>query len=334
MGKRIGVISIVVVTAAVTSGFAFFQQVGSGMIGFWRCEESATPSEDYSAATFPGPNPGTWNGGVLSMGAGSTPPLLGANSTRCLTFNGTDAYVSVPGLASTDLTGDFTAALWVYKQTDNADWVRLMGKGASAVRTFGIWEEPAAAGRILFQQYNGSSAAVLSYYSTGSIPLQQWTHVAVRITGNAARIYITGQPSGDGTRSAVAGNDSTPVTIGYDAMPMHSYWNGRIDDVRLYTRSLSDAEVLALGTGGYGPPAPSNLTATPGSNTVALAWTASGATGFNVKRATTSPSPPTSRPPTTPTTPRSAARPITTWSRRSATGKVPTPTRCRRLRCR
>jgi hypothetical protein len=59
-----------------------------------------------------------------------------------------------------------------------------------------------------------------------------------------------------------------------------------MDDIRLYNRSLSDADVLALGTGGYGPPAPSNLTAIAGNNTVALAWTASGATGFNVKRAT------------------------------------------------
>jgi len=243
------------------------------------------------------------------MGAGSTPPLLGANSTRCLTFNGTDAYVSVPGLASTNLTGDFTAALWVYKQTDNNDWVRIIGKGANNVRTFGMWEEPAGGARILFQQYNGSGGAVISQYTVpngtnpGTIPLTTWTHIACRVSGNVASVFINGQNCSAGwpARSAASGNDSSPVTFGYDAMPLHSFWNGRMDDIRLYNRALADPEIAALATGSQGPPAPSNLTATPGSNTVALAWTASGATGFNVKRATVSGGPYTTISPNHPT---------------------------------
>lgn len=270
-----------VLLAALSSGAMFFQQVGSGMVGFWRCEETAGPSLDTSGASPA--NNGTWSAGVSALaGPANTPAALGANSTQCLNFNGTTGVVSIPHAASITLTGDMTVALWIYKNSEAADWVRLIGKGLSANRTFGVWEESGGGTRILFQQYG---TANLNLYSTGTIPLTTWTHVTCRISGNNATIFINGANSGSTTRGGAPATDTEPVTLGYAGF--HTYWPGRMDDVRLYNRALSDAEISALASGGQGPMAPTSLMATAGSNQVTLNWSGS-ATVYNVKRSTVS----------------------------------------------
>jgi hypothetical protein len=284
MGKSNGVkVAVFIFLAGLTSGAAFLQQVGSGMVGFWRLEETASPSADSSGNNNTSQ---AWSAGVTSLpGPANTPPALGANSTACLSFNGTSGVVTIPSTPELTITGDLTIALWVYKNSEAADWVRLVGKGTTTVRTYGVWEENGAGARILFQMYDGNNAAVLSYYSNGTIPLNQWTHVACRMSGTAATIFINGSPSGTGTRNGTPGSSADPVTLGYGGF--HTYWPGRLDDVRIYDRALSNADILDLAMGNQGPLAPTNLTATGTPTDVGLTWTASGATTYNVKRATT-----------------------------------------------
>lgn len=281
MGRRaIGATLFLAVLMSMSAAAAFFQQAGSGMVGFWRFEETTgTTANDSSGNGFNG----TWTGNVTSVTG--TAAALGANSTRAYSFDGTNAYVSVPHSPTLTITGDFTAAIWIYKNAEASDWVRLVGKGDGNTRTFGVWEENGSGTRILFQQYNGSGVAVLSYYSTGTIPLTTWTHVACRMSGNNATIFINGASSGTATRTGTPGSDTNPLTIGY-APGLHTFFNGRIDDVRLYNRALSDAEIAAIAAGGQGPAAPTGLAATPGNNQVQLSWSGS-AVVYNVKRATT-----------------------------------------------
>src|SRR6185295_14111946 len=140
MGKRtVGAVLFVIGLMSVTTGAVFFQQAGSGMVGFWRLEESASPSMDSSGNNH---TSAAWPAGVTSSTL--TPAALGANSARCVDLNGTTGMVTFPTTSALNLTGDFTVCIWVFKRTDNADWVRIIGKGAEPIRTFGVWEEPGA----------------------------------------------------------------------------------------------------------------------------------------------------------------------------------------------
>ncbi|HZE98976.1 MAG TPA: LamG-like jellyroll fold domain-containing protein [Planctomycetota bacterium] len=277
-------VAVFVCLAGAASGAAFFQQVGSGMVGFWRLEETASPSRDSSGN---GHDSQAWSAGLTSLpGPANTAAALGTNSAACLGFDGAAGVVTIPSAADLNITGDITIALWIYKNSEAGDWVRLVGKGASAVRTFGVWEESGAGTRILFQMYNGTGGSVLDVFSTGTIPLNSWTHVACRLSGNAATVFINGVAGGTGTRNGTPGTSADPVTLGYAGF--HTYWPGRMDDIRIYSRALADGEITALSGGGQGPAAPTNLTATAASASVSLNWTSSGAVVYNVKRGTVS----------------------------------------------
>jgi len=83
----------------------------------------------------------------------------------------------------------------------------------------------------------------------GSIPFARWTHVACASGPDGVTLFIDGEP----VHQAPAFDmmlDDNPVVIGagenYADDTKSEHFHGVIDDVRVYTRTLSDAEVRAL----------------------------------------------------------------------------------------
>ena len=112
----------------------------------------------------------------------------------------------------------------------------------------------------LAQSGNNISLRFQHLWSTGdvyadsgySLPIGQWTHVAVHYDGsspsNTATFYFNGVAdvgtntnSGSGT---VATDDSTPLYIG-DRSTSDKSWDGQISQVRIHNRALSADEVRA-----------------------------------------------------------------------------------------
>jgi len=290
MGKRAAASFLFVLgLMSVTTGAVFFQQLGSGMLGYWKCDDTGAPTVDSSGNG----NDGTWTGAVSALTGAANTPAATSFSTGCLNFNSVDAKVSVPGTNALTLTGDFTIAFWMYPNADAADWQRMVGKGEGATpaaavnRTFGVWREPGGGHHILFQQYNNGNAVInittnaAGPASNGTTPNTAWTHVACRVSGTAATVWLNGAQGIAGTRSGTPTAVATdPLTFG--GASFHTSFPGRLDDIRYYNRALSNQEIIDLAAGLQGPPAPV-LSATYGTTTTALTWTGT-ATVFNVKR--------------------------------------------------
>jgi hypothetical protein len=85
-----------------------------------------------------------------------------------------------------------------------------------------------------------------------------WAHIAVAYdsasTANTPVFYINGQLQTTTTRTAPAGTQDSNVGTGYigNAPALNRSWDGRIDDMRIYNRLLSAAEVQQIAAG---PPA-------------------------------------------------------------------------------
>lgn len=246
-----------------------------GPVGWWRGDDGTTPTV---AADSSGNNRnGTYTGATTS-----TSPLPAGlfNNVSAFQFDGTNDQVSIPHNAAFNLTGNMTIAFWMRKLGDPADWVRVIGKGATAVRTFGIWEEPAAGARLYFQQYDGAGNALINLWSTGTVN-GNWNHVALTVDAatDTATFYLNAAPSGSGPRTATPdpGVDTEPVRLGHAGY--HTYFNGQLDEVRLFNRVLTLAEIQTLA--GLTPSAvPGNLrTQSVSVGSVTLAWDA--ATGAN-----------------------------------------------------
>ena len=132
-------------------------------------------------------------------------------------FTAKTSYVSVPATtALTTYTGDFTFEAWVYpSDTTITYWgiwdSRQSGATAQAM-AFNI--EPLATpvtGRGRLKYFNGTS-----YYSTGTIFYNRWTHVAFVRSGTTLTFYVDGVASGTATVSGTQSGTATtnPIWIG------------------------------------------------------------------------------------------------------------------------
>ncbi len=80
--------------------------------------------------------------------------------------------------------------------------------------------------------------------NTGSIAtLNQWNHIACVMNGQSVTLYMNGQPV-SGTLGVMPNVQSQNISIGATDYPGR-YFNGKIDEVRIYNRALSEAEILA-----------------------------------------------------------------------------------------
>ncbi len=182
---------------------------------------------------------GTYVNGV-TLGA---PGVFVNENDTAATLDGINDYITVGSVPELQIVGDLTIEFWYNKAAAEAsDWQRLVGKGSSTHRNYGIWEAPGTDGRLLFQQYyNGSSR--LDLYSTSSIPVGRWTHIAVTVEGNTARIYIDGRLDAQGTRSGAPSTSTDPLTMGYGHI--HTYFPGTLDEVAVFNSALPSERIIA-----------------------------------------------------------------------------------------
>ena len=200
-----------------------------GLVGYWSFDEgSGTVVYDYS---------GNNNHGTLTNGPTWTQGKVGG----ALSFDGVNDYVNVPDAPTLRITGDITIVFWMNKRSEATDWQRLVGKGNSTYRNYGVWEESGSGKRILFQQYGGGCW----FFSSHTVDISQWYFIAaVRQNLINGKIFINDMITQAGCSSVSPHTSADPLTIGYAGF--HTYFPGLIDEVRIYNRALSGAEIQAI----------------------------------------------------------------------------------------
>ena len=219
---------------------------------------------------------------------------------NALSFNGTSSYVDLGNPAALKLTGSMTIEAWVKAAANPPDDGQIVAKSNGSTgwqlkttpdtgpETFGL-----AVGR--------TTSAQVQRYTTTVRSLNTWYHVTgvYNATAKTVDIYVNGVLSDGvlaGTIPAVQVDAAVNANVGRRTGGF--YFNGIIDEVRIYSRALSQAEIQTdmntplgsgIGSDTQPPTAPSNLTATPASGTqINLSWSAStdnaAVTGYLVER--------------------------------------------------
>jgi len=89
--------------------------------------------------------------------------------------------------------------------------------------------------------------------STVTIPYNTWTHVAGTYNGSVLRIVVNGVRAGSLAVSGTTCHNDRPLAVGAKNFPaeglLEAFWDGQLDDVRLYRRALTDAEIRGLVAG-------------------------------------------------------------------------------------
>jgi len=156
-----------------------------------------------------------------------------------------------PSAFDLDDASSFTISVWI-KTTATADnkCVISNGHGFNDIDNDGYYLGVDATNGLVNFGVTGSTVNGLS--STTIVNDGAWYHVvAVLDRTNGMKLYINGilEAQNEATESGIDLANSFPFTIGRwdngDGTIM-DYWDGGIDDIRLYNQALSDAEVSEL----------------------------------------------------------------------------------------
>ena len=190
---------------------------------------------DDGAGTTAVDSSGNHKTATLAGGAGwSTSGRYGG----AVTLNGTTSEVDPPALGTFYKTA-FTLEAWVLKQSTKVDvgvvgaWVGGQGGGAM------IWVDHA--GRSVPPRARARASA--NYVDSGRTPtVGQWQHVAATYDGTTARFYVDGVETASAPYSGNVG-DANSWRIGAYGSPATGFFDGLVDNVRIYDRALSASEI-------------------------------------------------------------------------------------------
>ncbi len=214
--------------------------IGTDTVGFWRF----TPGGGQVVVD----NSSHGNNGTLGssdVSEASDPSRTGGLRGNGLDFDGNDDFVDItsPDLSLSD---QITVTAWMKPSTisgDNRQWIVEAGDDA-------------------FMSYLASSDSDLQFrvdaggsettWDTGhTISTDTWQHVALVYNGSYMTAYVDGASAGTNPKSGDLASTGD-VQLGGDAGDDGDWYNGMLDEVRVYNRSLTKEEVqYQYNTSGY-----------------------------------------------------------------------------------
>ncbi len=208
----------------------------SSLAGYWTFDEGAgTAVYDYSGNNATG----TWSGTGTHWISGKIGSYSGQFATT------TSDYVNISNAGTLNVT-QFTVAYW-WNPAGLVAWAGPIGNRLAGKNGFQIVNDTASlvAYTPHLVIWNGTSeTAQFKASPISSLPFSDYVYVVWTYDGTSAQLYANGIPQAT-TSSAITSYGPTGVFLGRG----FGYTNGPIDDVRIYSRALSVAEVAALYAG-------------------------------------------------------------------------------------
>lgn len=210
-------------------------------------------------------NRGLFEGSVFDTSAlGNDGTLYGlGNETNwtvgqvgsALNFDGVNDIVNFgsPSILDFDMN-PYTVSVWINPRADSID----QGQDiiAKANRKFYSWDmaiSDLTSTELRIEFLCGTEVGSVSFESYYE-PRLDWNHVVVKRNSSGGYIYINGHPSWDPNigkppSNCANANASAPgvdMIVGYNEAWWQGYFNGSIDEVAIFNRSLSDDEIKAI----------------------------------------------------------------------------------------
>lgn len=184
---------------------------------------------------------GTWSGTVAYS---SSVKKFGSHS---LYPNG--GYMSRSSSAYNWGTGDFTVEAWVYPTASTGIYgIYATSGGADANPKFVVHLD-ALQPKVHISNLSGITNAWLSAGTT--VPLNQWSHIALVRAGGTASWYINGTRTATASESANITFSGKPTYIGYGGEPYFASFAGYIDELRLSSIARYSGATITVPTAAF-----------------------------------------------------------------------------------
>ena len=200
-------------------------------------------------------------------------------------LDGVNDYVELGNPVSLQLTGSMTVSAWINSAAFPFDDAAIVSKRASGEVGYQLDTTIDRGPRTIGFKLTNSAGSNMFRYGATTLQANTWYHVTgvYNATTSELHVYLNGQLD-DGTQvgtvTAAQRNSTANVNIGRRPISNSFNFNGRIDDVRIYSRALTPAEIQTDMNTPIDPPGPAD--GTPPSAPGTLTATASGSASVNL----------------------------------------------------
>ena len=179
--------------------------------------------------------------GNNALAAGRPAFVPGRSGGQALHLDGATQHLQLPPDVAS--SSSFSFAAWVYWD-GGANWQRIFDFGHDTSR-YAFLTPSATGGYLRFATRNNGSEQTVQMSS--ALPVGQWSHVAVTLSGGTARLYLNGAQVASGAFSITPSQLSADLNyIGKSRFTADPLFSGLIDDVRIADYAFSPAQIAAM----------------------------------------------------------------------------------------
>ncbi|MFA6341122.1 MAG: LamG-like jellyroll fold domain-containing protein [Candidatus Paceibacterota bacterium] len=244
----VGILSSVIYTnitglrdrARITAGIRFdsstLHSIGDQLVGEWLFDEGSTTSAIDTSGS-----------GNSVYRPDSTWPVYqatgGYNNKGAYRFDGIADLIAVPNsssLSAQSITNNITISAWIKPSaTQIGDIVSRNGPYHLGFGLWGVYQKVCAA------IYTGTWGSLCG---KSIIPTDTWSHIAMTYNGSMITVYLNGALDGSISKTGNMSAGGVPVyiggttQIGFD----NQYFKGLLDDIRIYSSTLSSLEIQKI----------------------------------------------------------------------------------------
>ena len=227
----------------------------SGAVAYWPLDDGAGTATTTNATAI---DEIGGNNGALSLGATGNTSLANAwqsgsscKAGGCVSFDGTDDAMPVADSGSLDLAGAVTVSAWINSANLTGAHTILAKRHASLTEAnYGF----RTTGTDLDFYWTSGGVWQVRSSSGAGLALNTWYHVAATYDGSSTvAMYVNGSLitsfCTSGTCTGALGTNADTLVIGRAGDYLGEYFNGKLDDIRMYNRVLSSTEIASLASG-------------------------------------------------------------------------------------
>ena len=199
------------------------------------------PLNEDSGATEAKDHSGNENHGTINDGGDSTVPgATGILSQNAYSFDGSNDYVGAQDSSVLD-GSPVSVSAWV--KTSSTGEKVITAKFTSSSPYDGYWYGQGGSGGIRICL--GSDGQVC--YEIGDFPNDgSWHMLSFTYDNSVLNIYQDGQLVDSKSESISIKDTATDFQIGFGQWGVQNQWNGKISEVRIYDRPLTQSEIQYL----------------------------------------------------------------------------------------
>ncbi len=231
------------------------QPAVKGLVASYKCDGNAMDASE------------NLNNGLLVGGVTTTSDRWG-NRCGALHFNGKDAYITIPDSKTLHgITDAITVTAWFKMEhtTDKTKWLSLLCKGKSPGEALNNPQY-----RFQFKSSAQSSLSInmasakIPYAIGRELPDSTWSFIAMVYDRMTLRIYLNDTMIFTWPFDEPFIINTSPLYIGHDVPGHNKFFNGSLDDIRIYNVPLSFSEIKAIYHEGAGDTKKDEISDCPG----------------------------------------------------------------------